>query len=208
MDVVRQVAEREGRRICLEENLPGLIITPSILPVSERYGKGLVLWACEKNVASGMLGLGSAGLAESGFVWMEPSSIFARRGVVCQGASHTANGRYIIPGQSREEGLARLVNYVGFEFPTSPFDWEPAAAFVRMGCGKNTPVGRHIPFELADEVRPQDFEGSGRAYSGALFCKLVRALVSLDSDMRRTVCEGENIVGSRKVIFEYHVDSD
>ena len=163
VDVVRQVAERKGRRVCLEEQLPGLIITPSIFPVSEGSGKGFVLWACEKYMVSGMLGLRSAGLAEGGFVWMEAPPVFARRGVICQGASHTANGRYIIARQSHEEGFARLVSNVGFEFPTSPFDWEPAAAFVRLGRGKGTPVGRHVPFELADEVRPQDPEGSGRA---------------------------------------------
>ena len=41
----------------------------------------------------------------------------------------------------------------------------------------------HFPFELADEVRPQDLEGSGRAYGGAFFCKSVRMLVSFDSDV-------------------------
>ena len=183
MYVVRQVAERKGGRICLEENLPGLIVASNILPVSKRSGKGLVLWACKEDVILGMLGLRSAGFAKGGFVWMEPLSIFARWGVICQGASHTANGRNVIPGQSHEESLACFVGDVGFEFPTSPFDWKPTAALVRMGCGESAPVSCHFPFELADEVRPQDLQGSGRAYSGALFRKSVRTLVSLDSDM-------------------------
>ena len=83
VNIVRQVAEREGRRVCLEEDLPGLIISPNIFPVSERDSKGFVLWACEKDMVPGMLGLGSAGFAEGGFAQMESLSIFARRGVIC-----------------------------------------------------------------------------------------------------------------------------
>ena len=206
MSVIQQITERKGRRICLEESLPGLIISSSVFPVSKRGGKGLVLWACKEYVTSGMLGLRSAGLAECGFVRMELLSIFARRGVICQGAGHTANGRYVIPGQSREESLARLIGDIGFELPTYPFNWEPAAALVRMGRGENAPVSCHVPLELADEVQPQDLEGSGRAYSGALFHESIRTLVSLDSDVRRAICEGEDVVGGRKMVFKYHID--
>ena len=52
VNIVRQITEREGRRVCLEENLPGLIVSSSIFPISKRDGKGLVLWACEENMAS------------------------------------------------------------------------------------------------------------------------------------------------------------
>ena len=181
--VVRQIAERKGGRISLEENLPGLIVASNTLPVSKQSGEGLVPWACKEDVTSGMLGIRSASFAEGGFVWMEPSSIFASRGMVCQSASHTANGSDVIPGQRHEEVLACFIGDVGFELPASPFDWKPTAALVRMGCGENTPVSCHFPFELADKVRPQDLQRSGRAYSGALFCESVRALVSLDADV-------------------------
>ena len=83
MYVIRQVAECKGGRICLEEDLPGLIVTSSILPVSKRSRKGLVLGACKEDVIPGMLGFRSAGFAEGGFIWMEPSSVFARWGVIC-----------------------------------------------------------------------------------------------------------------------------
>ena len=208
MYVIRQIAERKGGRVCLEEDLPGLIVSSSVFPISKRDGKRFVLWACEENMVPGMLGLRSAGFAKCGFVRMESLSIFARRGVICQGAGHTANGRYVIPGQSREESLARLVGDVGFELPTSPFNWEPAAALVRMGRGENAPVSCHVPFELADEVRLQDLEGSGRAYSGALFRESIRALVSLDPDVGRTICEGKDVVSGREMILKYHIDSN
>ena len=103
MYIVWQVAKRERRRVGLEENLPSLIIPSIIFPVSKGDGKRLVHGARKQGVVAGMLGVRSACFAVCGFSRVEAPSVFARRGVVCEGAGHTANGRYIITRHSHEE---------------------------------------------------------------------------------------------------------
>ena len=83
MDIVRQIAEREGRRVGLEESLPSLIIASIVFPVSIGSGKGLVHGTREQGVVVGMLGIRSASLAMCRFVRVKSPMIFARRGMVC-----------------------------------------------------------------------------------------------------------------------------
>ena len=103
MDVLRQIAEGQCRRICLEEFLPGLIVISIFFPISKREGKGFVLWAREQGVTSCMLDFWAAEFTEGWFVWMKASTIFARCGVIGEGASHTASGVDVVTRQSHDE---------------------------------------------------------------------------------------------------------
>ena len=93
---------------------------------------------------------------------MEVPPVFARGGVIGEGASHTAGGLNVIGRERQEEALDGLVADIRFKQSTLPFDGDPAAPFVRLGFCDDAPVSAHIPFEFPEEIRAEDFDGSRR----------------------------------------------
>ena len=83
MNVVQQIAEREGRRVCLEEILPGLIIVLIFFPVNKRDCKWYVLRTMKKNMLPCMFYIWSAVVAVGWECAVKALSIFTRRGVSC-----------------------------------------------------------------------------------------------------------------------------
>ena len=133
MNVLRQVADGERGRVILEEDLPGFIILSIVFPVSKRWRKGSIRWTREKHVRSGVFGVGPAELAVRRLIRVKALAIFARRGVVCQGASHTAGGLNVVARKHQEEAFCMLVADVGLEQSALSSYWDPSMAFIRLG---------------------------------------------------------------------------
>ena len=104
----------------------------------------------------------SAKFAVRRHFWVEAPSVFARGGVIGEGAGHTAGGLNVIGREHQEEALDGLVADVGFKQSTLPFDGDPTAPFVRLGFHDDAPMSAHIPFEFPKEIRAEDFDGSHR----------------------------------------------
>ena len=133
MHVVRQIAERKRRRVCLEEILPGLVVEFILFPVSYRGGKRYILWAVEKNMVSCMRDVRSTMVAVCGEVWVEALVVFTRGGVSGDGASHATNGQYVVTGHGKEEVLRLFITNGRLEHPLLSSYWEPTATFVHLG---------------------------------------------------------------------------
>jgi hypothetical protein len=138
--VVRQIAERERRRIVLEEFLPGLIIIFVLFPISKGGGEWNILWAIEEDMVACMNRFRSAAITVRGEVLMKSLSIFTHRGVSGDGTSHATDGHNIVARQGDEEGLSLFVSNIWFEYLSFPSYWEPTISFVRLGCGQDSPV--------------------------------------------------------------------
>ena len=109
-----------------------------------------------------MFGGGPAMFAKGWRIRMKASTIFARWGMVCEGASHTTRGLNVIAGERQEEAFHLLIADVRFEQSALAPYLHPSSAFVRLGLGKNAPMSVHVPFEFAKEIRPKDLDGRGR----------------------------------------------
>jgi hypothetical protein len=98
--------------------LPGRIVFLIFFPINKGWGEGNVLRACKEDVGAHVLGIWSAVFAVCWEARMKSFVVFARGGVICDGAGHAAHGFDIIARHIQEEAMPRFVDDVWFEEPT------------------------------------------------------------------------------------------
>ena len=139
---------------------------------------------------------------------MKSFSVFARGGMIGGGAGHAAHGFYIVARHVKKKAATSFVDSVWFEEPTLASYGHPAASFVRLGLREDTPVARHIPFELVNEVRAEDANRNGRTHGGAAFGEAIGSLIAVNAFVRGAICEGHGGGGGGQEIVEKDIYAD
>ena len=81
-----------------------------------------------------MLGVRSAELTVRRKVWVESFVVFARMGMISDGAGHAAHGLDIVARHGHKELSTSLIYYIRLEEPTFLPYRKPIVAFVHLGC--------------------------------------------------------------------------